>query len=83
MKTMHISLGIALLGTVLLSGCNSYSSGSSNNNATVDALPQVVLFSDLSRAALAQDSTSEPVRLNGLTIENDVTSIEFYNSLFN
>jgi hypothetical protein len=80
MRMMHISLGITLLGTVLLSGCN-YSSSGNNNNATVDDLPQVEQFSELSRAAFAQASESEPLRLNGLIIENDVTSINFYNDL--
>jgi hypothetical protein len=81
MKTMHILLSITLLSTVMLSGCNSYSSSGNNNNATVDDLPQVEQFSELSRAAFAQASESEPLRLNGLIIENDVTSIGFYNDL--
>jgi hypothetical protein len=85
MRMMHISLGITLLGTVLLSGCN-YSSSNSNNNNTVADLPQVDTpqiekFSELSRAVFAQVSESEPLRLNGLTIQNDVTSINFYNDL--
>jgi hypothetical protein len=80
MRMMHISLGITLLGTVLLSGCN-YSSGSSNNNATVVDTPQIEKFSELSRAAFAQASESEPLQLNGLTILNDVTSANFYDDL--
>ncbi|MGK0405478.1 MAG: hypothetical protein ACJAR6_000852 [Oleispira sp.] len=78
MRMMHISLGITLLGTVLLSGCN-YSSGSSN--ATVVDTPQIEKFSELSRAAFAQASESEPLQLNGLTILNDVTSANFYDDL--
>jgi hypothetical protein len=84
MRMMHISLGITLLGTGLLSGCNFNSSN--NNNTTVADLPQVDTpqiekFSEVSRAAFAQASESEPLRLNGLTIQNDVTSINFYNDL--
>jgi hypothetical protein len=78
MRMMHISLGITLLGTVLLSGCN-YSIGSSN--ATVVDTPQIEKFSELSRAAFAQASESEPLQLNGLTILNDVTSANFYDDL--
>jgi hypothetical protein len=71
MKTMHISLGIALLGTLLVSGCSQ----NDNNRAKIDK------FSELSRAAFAQASESEPLRLNGLIIQNDVTSVNFYDDL--
>jgi hypothetical protein len=35
----------------------------------------------VSRAAFAQANESEPLRLNDLTIQNDVTSVNFYNDL--
>jgi hypothetical protein len=78
MKTMHISLGIALLGTVLVSGCSQY-----DNNRTDFDSNRVNLnnFSELSRAAFAQAEESEPLRLNGRTIKNDVTSANFYDDL--
>jgi hypothetical protein len=42
---------------------------------------QEVKFSALSRDAFAQASESEPLTLNGLEIENDVISADFYNDL--
>jgi hypothetical protein len=79
MNIMNVSLAITLLTMSLLSGCNSKSS----NNSTVNEQPQpqVEKFSSLSRAAFAQASTSEPLSLNGLVIENDVTSADFYDDL--
>jgi hypothetical protein len=71
MKTMHISLGIALLGTLLVSGC-SQNSGDRANLSN---------FSELSRAAFAQTEESVPLRLNGRIIRNDVTSANFYDDL--
>jgi hypothetical protein len=71
MKTMHISLGIALLGTVLVSGCSQNSSDRANFDN----------FSDLSRAAFAQAEESVPLRLNGRIIRSDVTSANFYDDL--
>jgi hypothetical protein len=77
MNIMNVSLAITLLTMTLLSGCNS----KSNNNATVYEQPQVEKFSDVSRAAFAQASASEPLKLNSLIIENDVTSADFYDDL--
>ncbi|MFT6188278.1 MAG: putative lipoprotein YajG [Oleispira sp.] len=80
MKTMHISVAVTLLSMSLISGCNTKSS----SNSTVTEQPQMnqeVKFSALSRDAFAQASESEPLTLNGLEIENDVISADFYNDL--
>lgn len=85
MKIMHISVAVTLLSMSLISGCNSKSS--SNSTVTeqpqppIEQVDQVVKFSVLSRDAFAQASESEPLTLNGLEIENDVTSADFYDDL--
>lgn len=85
MKTMHISVAVTLLSMSLISGCNTKSS--SNSTVTeqpqppIEQVDQVVKFSVLSRDAFAQASESEPLTLNGLEIENDVTSADFYDDL--